>query len=242
MKKAIQVIVFLGVIYPFGILLGIIFQVLKWLKVINVLHWERFPRYEEKMILVVNHPSMMDPFLISALFFREYLFHPFKRGPLNVPDKKIFSDSWYWFWLRQVLIPVERGNVRAELRAFFEIKKVIICGRVIILFPDGGRSFKGKNFLFSEKGNKIRILKDGIGWLIIKTGASVLPVWIEGSDEFLPNSRKKLFTGFRFNKKITIRIGEPLTFQRFHDQSGSRREQVTQTIVAALLKLSDEEE
>ena len=104
---------------------------------------------------------------------------------------------------------------------------------------EGGRTVKGEDFLYSQKGKKIRIFKDGLGWLVLKTGALVLPVWVEGTEKVLPNRPDKLFSCPNLREKITIKIGEPL---RFHGLPAAKREQATQIIANALLRLADEEE
>ncbi|MEK7658286.1 MAG: lysophospholipid acyltransferase family protein [Patescibacteria group bacterium] len=235
-KRFLELVAITLVIYPFGVILTAAFLLLRRLKYIKVLHWERFPHFKEKIILVANHPSMLDPFLAVALFFKGYLLNPLKYGPLVVSDKKNFWDSWYWFWLRPFLIPVDRGNKRDEAVSFLRIKKALEAGRVIIIFPEGGRTFCGDRFLHSESGKKIRTLKGGVALLVRKTNASVVPVWFEGTDKVLPNSRTKLFTKFRFRKKtlILIKIGESLRFQT------EEREEITQVIASALLYLADE--
>ena len=227
------------VIYPFGILLAILFLLFRWLGYIKVLHWERFPHFREKTILVANHPSMLDPFLLAAMFFKGYLINPLKYGPLLVADKGNFYNSWYWFWLRPFLIPVGRGDKHSEAASFLRIKKALDKGRVIIIFPEGGRTFKGERFLYSKEGKRIRTLKGGIALLIRKTKAMVVPVWIEGTERFLPNSKHKLFTRFQLSKKaMAVKIGEPLQFQA---DENTKREEIVQVIASSLLQLADEE-
>lgn len=232
---------FLGITYPCAIIMGILFHLFRLCKRIRVLHSERFPRWERKIILVSNHPSLLEPFLLPALFFREYLFHPLRYGPWSTPDRKNFYDRWYWFWIRARSIPVDREDEREGLRSFFQMKEIVKSGGIVILFPEGGRTFKGENFLYSQGGKRIRIFKDGLGWLVLKTGALVLPVWVEGTDEVLPNDPDKLFTRLRFGDRIiiTIKIGQPLRLQGL---PAVKREQATQMIANALLKLADEEE
>jgi 1-acyl-sn-glycerol-3-phosphate acyltransferase len=121
------------------------------------------------------------------------------------------------------------------------MKNVLNSGGIIILFAEGGRTCFGEKFQFSPGGKKIRVLKNGVGWLALKTGATVLPVWVEGTDKVLPNSpdRRKLFCFPRFGGRITIKIGNPLRFQK-----GSQyldKEQITSIIKNALLELADEE-
>ncbi len=241
-KTILGFVVITLVIYPFGVILAAVFLLLRLLKYIKILHWERFPHFRKKIILVANHPSMLDPFLAVALFFKGYLLNPLKYGPLVVSDKKNFWDSWYWFWLRPFLIPVDRGNKRSEAKSFLLIKKALEAGRVVIIFPEGGRTFCGERFLYSESGKKMRILKGGVALLVRKTNASVIPVWFEGTDRVLPNSRKTLFTRFRIRRKTTIfvKIGEPLHFKTEELGGSCDREEITQVIASALLNLADE--
>jgi len=238
MKKILNSLLFLATIYSYGIFIGIVFRILRFLKTIRVLHWERFPRWQGKLILVSNHPSLLEPFLLPALFFWQYLFRPFKYAPRSTPDKKNFYDPWYWFWLRPLSIPVDRSDERAESKSLFEMKRVLNSGKIIILFAEGGRTLNGENFLYSQGGKRIRTLKGGIGWLVLKTGALVVPVWVEGTDKVLPNRPDKLFSLPNLGKEIIIKIGKPLEFQ---GSPAIKREQVTQIIVKNLLELADEE-
>jgi len=237
-RKPLKSLLFLGTTYLYGIFIGVIFHLLKLLKIIKVPHWDSFPHWQRKIILASNHPSLLEPFLLPALFFPEYLFSPFKYAPWSTPDRNNFYKPWYWFWLRSRAIPVNRGNTREELRALFQMKKVLDSDGIIILFPEGGRTFRGDDFLYSRSGKRIRVLKSGIGWLALKTKAQVVPVWVEGTDGVLPNSPHRLFSWLRFRNKITIKIGYPL---RFPVSPNDGKEEITQNIAQALLKLSEEE-
>ncbi|MFA4872014.1 MAG: lysophospholipid acyltransferase family protein [Patescibacteria group bacterium] len=241
MEKAINLIVFLAITYPLGIILGVIFHILRILKVISVLHWGRFPHWQRKIILVSNHPSLLEPVLLPLLFFREYLFYPLKFVPWSTPDQKNFYDPWYWFWLRPRMIPIDRSSERKELQSLFQMKRILNSGGIIILFAEGGRTYLGESFLYSQKGKRIRILKGGLGWLVLKTKATVLPVWIEGADKFLPpaDSPDKLFSWPNLQEKVAIKIGKPL---KFEGSPAVGREMATQMVANALLKLADEEE
>jgi len=240
MRKALNALVFLGITYPYGVLSGIIFWTLSFLNLIKIRHFERFPRRQRKLILVSNHPSLLEPLLLPALFFPDYLRHPFKFAPWSTPDKSNFYDRWYWFWARPRVIPVDRSNEGKEARSVIQMKKVLDEGGAIILFAEGGRTCFGKKFRYSAAGKKIRDFKNGVGWLVLKTGAEILPVWVEGTEKVLPNSpdRKKLFCFPRFGGRITIKIGQTLRFCA--SPSCLSKEQMVQIISDALLKLADE--
>lgn len=104
------------------------------------------------------------------------------------------------------------------------MSEVLRSGRRIIIFPEGGRTGKGSKFVLSAAGKKLRRLKRGIGWLVLKTDAMVLPVWVEGAEKF-------------WERVITIKIGQPLRFQL---PLGTTSEVVTREIEKALLRLADE--
>lgn len=242
MKKTVNILTFLFLTVPIGVLCGVFFFVLKIIGQIKILHYERFPHWKRKIIVVSNHPSLLETILVpTLLFFRQYAVNPFAYAPINTPDSYNFYKRWYWAWARPVSIPIERGNKTAELRSLYQMKKVLDKKRIVVLFAEGGRTFKGKDgdFLYSTKGKKIRKLKDGIGWLVVKTGARVLPVWVEGTDQVLPNHPTKLFCGINPRARVTIKIGNLMRFRpRLRIGSG---EKITQKIQEALLNLADEE-
>ncbi|MCG2808943.1 MAG: 1-acyl-sn-glycerol-3-phosphate acyltransferase, partial [Candidatus Portnoybacteria bacterium] len=178
----------------------------------------------------------------TLLFFHQYVVNPFAYAPISTPDNYNFYKRWYWAWARPVSIPIKRGNKIAEGRILYKIKKALDQNRIVVLFAEGGRTFRGndEDFLYSTKGNKIRKLKDGIGWLVARTGAVVLPIWVEGTDQVLPNHPTKLFCAVNPRARITIKIGKLMRFKPSL-RIGSGKE-ITQEIQETLLNLADEEE
>ena len=242
MKKLWEKLIFISVSLPIGYLLGIIFRILCLFRIIKVSHWERFPHFKGRLVLVSNHPSLLEPILLPALFFWEYLFHPFKLAPWSTPDKQNYYDKWYWFWLRPRAIPIERRDPGGKARALVKMIRVLKKGGIIILFPEGGRTFKGERFHFSKKENKkIRDFEGGIGWIVAKTGATVLPVWVDGADNVLPNSPDKLYHTFpRIWRRTIIKIGEPIEFVPSEHPSSEERRYIEEKIRDTLLELADE--
>ncbi len=229
--------------YTIGLLLGLLLYFLRFLNWvyagcgIKVQHWERFPKKQKGVLVVSNHPSLLEVLLVPALFFRDYILHPFAFSPWNVPDKKNYFDRWYWAWAKIRLVPIDRENDRKAFKALRQIKEILNLGGIVILFPEGGRTFKGKTFFTSDKGKKLRILKAGVGWLILKSNPLVIPVWIDGAEKVLPNKPDKLYHCLpNFFNRVTVKIGEPIHIE------GRNKEEITQEIALSLLKLADEEE
>ena len=152
----------------------------------RVVHPERMVE-SGPLILAVNHTSFFDPPLAGICS---------RRGVYYLARKTLLK--WPFFgplFPAMNVIPVERdGNDMSALR---EVIKKIKDGNGVVLFPEGTRS----------KDGNIQPARAGIGFVIAKTGAPVLPMRIFGAyDAFPKNSKRLHFT------QITVVIGEPLVF------------------------------
>ena len=162
----------------------------------RVVHPERMVE-SGPLILAVNHTSFFDPPLAGICS---------RRGVYYLARKTILK--WPFFgplFPAMNVIPVERdGNDMSALR---EVIKKIKEGNGVVLFPEGTRS----------KDGNIQPARAGIGFVIAKTGAPVLPMRIFGAyDAFPKNSKRLHFT------QITVVIGEPLVFDRNELASATR--------------------
>jgi len=229
----------MGVLYPIYVLIVAVFLVMRLAGFVKIAWPKKIPHVGERIILVSNHKGMLDVLLLPALLWKSCLRHPL-RGPMVVADRKNFYDSWYFFLFRPFLIPVDReGNSDKSL---LRIKKALDQGRLVIYFYEGGRTHKGKEFLYSESGKKIRKPKDGIGLLVSKTGADVQLLWIEGSDNAMPNVHGRMFNVSRlvlnalmFRVAVTVKVGEPMSFLQ-----GMDKKEITRLVTESHLLLADE--
>jgi len=69
LQKIVDEIKFLLVNYVFGPAVGVVFCLLEALGRIKFVHFERFPMWEEKLIIVANHPSLFEPILLPFMGF-----------------------------------------------------------------------------------------------------------------------------------------------------------------------------
>jgi 1-acyl-sn-glycerol-3-phosphate acyltransferase len=166
---------------------------------------------------------------------REPVRHTFTEGFNDIPAST--ADEYNFRHFRWVLegwnIFVNRGSDGTVERANALRKAVEILennGRIVI-FPGGGRDFKAQNngdgIYDVGTGNLIiRKPKAGIGWIVKQTGATIVPIRIDGTDKVLPNRpNKKLPPFLRFERylpriwrPVRIRIGEPLRFPAGTDE------------------------
>ncbi len=162
----------------------------KWLAkaffAFRVVHPERIPE-EGGLILAVNHQSYFDPPLAGICC---------RRGVYYLARKTLLE--WPFFgplFPAMNVIPVDRdGNDMSALKG---VIRIIRQGNGVVLFPEGTRSPDGH----------LQPARPGIGLVIAKTGAPVLPMRIFGSHEAFPKGTKKIN-----RHPITVVIGEPIHF------------------------------
>ena len=240
--------------------LGILVCLLEASGRIRFIRFDRFPIWEEGLIMVSNHPSLLEPVILPLMGFPwmnfPWVFSPlwsrikfslnwfkelekeFSRSkkliPANVPDKDNFYDPPYMKVFQGINVPVDRnGEVRGRIGTLLRLKKILENGGRILIFPEGSRTFKAirKGELKTANGNRLGKLRDGAGWLALKTGARVLPIWVEGTDKVLPNNSLPFP---RLWDRVTIKIGAPFNVK------GSTRAEATSEIADALVGLADE--
>lgn len=243
----------LVLVYPIGALLALFFILFRILGRIRILHPERFPHYQENLIVFANHPGLREPIILPVMCYREYLCHPFTLLPISTPSKKNYYDLWYWRWLLKfTTIPIDRSNQQERSRAFRLLKRILVSGGIAIIFGEGGRTEGGKSsptvesdfFHSPKKKKKLRPISEGAASLARMTEALIVPVWVEYSKKASLKLPDRLYYVFLilmfflgFWNKMTIKIGKPLRFKR-----SDSRERITQKLVTTLLELADEEE
>ena len=163
---------------------------------LRVIHPERMVE-SGPLIIAVNHSSYFDPPLAGICS---------RRGVFYLARKTLLK--WPFFgplFPAMNVIPVERdGNDMSALR---EVIKKIKEGNAVVLFPEGTRSPDGN----------LQKARAGIGLVIAKTGAPVMPIRIFGAYESFPKNAK----GLR-SSQITVVLGEPIHFTREEVENPSR--------------------
>ncbi|MEP6822537.1 MAG: lysophospholipid acyltransferase family protein [Chthoniobacterales bacterium] len=169
------------------------------------------------VIIAMNHESYLDPPLAGIASGREMYFLA-RNTLLDVPVLG-------WFLPRFNVIPVDQeGNDRSALKALIRILKQ---GRGTVVFPEGARTLDGK----------LQPALPGLGFVIAKTLAPVLPMRIFGAHEALPRGGKRV----KF-RRLTIVIGEPIYFTaadlepRSKELYGKLSERVMMAIAALQLE------
>jgi 1-acyl-sn-glycerol-3-phosphate acyltransferase len=138
------------------------------------------------VILAMNHQSYLDPPLAGTTCDRAVYFLA-RRTLLNVP-------LLGWLLPKLNVIPVNQEGIdRSALKALI---RVIKTGNAALVFPEGSRTLDGN----------LQPAEPGLGLVIAKTLAPVVPMRIFGAHKALPRGG-----GLQF-APITIVIGEPIFF------------------------------
>src|SRR5438034_6160389 len=152
----------------------------------RVIHRERMIQ-SGPAILAMNHQSYLDPLLAGITSDRAIYFLA-RRTLLDAP-------ALGWLLPKLNVIPVnqegvDRGAIKAVIR-------ILNAGNGVLIFPEGSRTLDGN----------LQPAEPGLGLVIAKTLAPVVPMRIFGAHEALPRGGR----GLRF-APITIVIGEPIFF------------------------------
>ena len=137
-------------------------------------------------IIVSNHVSYADPAVVGVACNTSSVAFMAKRELFEIP---VFGS-----WVKAVgCIPIERysGSPAPLKKAVKKLKE----GGVLGMFPEGTRSPDGS----------FRKAQPGIGIIALKSGAPVVPFYIEGAREALPVGKK-----WPVPHKIRATIGKPV--------------------------------
>lgn len=180
---------------------------------------EHVPR-EGGAILAANHLSFLDDLLL----------------PLVVPRKVVFLakaeyfDRWYlrWFFKGANVIPVRRTSRSATEDALRTAVRALRQGQLVGIFPEGTRSPDGRLY----RG------RTGVARMALEARVPVIPVGIVGTFEALPYDRR-----LPRPRRVDIRFGRPLSFERFWDRADERfvLRSVTDEVMYEIMRLTGQE-
>ena len=142
------------------------------------------------LLLVANHQSFLDPPLIGIALRRRNMASLARENMFRVPG------------LRQLLlglgsIPLREteGDAGAIRAAIAELRK----GRVMLIFPEGSRSWDGE----------IKPFKRGAWLLLSRAKADVLPAAVAGAFDAWPRSQK---LPSLLGSRVGVAFGRPIPY------------------------------
>jgi 1-acyl-sn-glycerol-3-phosphate acyltransferase len=181
----------------------------------RILHRERMIQ-TGPVLLASNHQSYFDPPLVGNVSDRAIYFLA-RSSLLNVPVLG-------WVLPKLNVIPVNQEGVdRSALKG---IIKVLKQGECALVFPEGSRTLNGE----------LQPGQPGVGLIIARTLAPVVPVRIFGAHEALPRG------GGIHLHPITIVVGEPIYFSEADLQPRDKNlyARLSQKVMDAIAALAPE--
>jgi 1-acyl-sn-glycerol-3-phosphate acyltransferase len=166
-------------------------------------------------ILAMNHQSYLDPPLAGVACKRDIYFLARK----TLLDWPILGP----LFPKLNVIPVDQE--RADMSALKAVIRIVRAGKCTIIFPEGSRTLDGQ----------LQPAQAGLGLVIAKTLAPVVPMRIFGAHEAMPRG------GGRFRlHPITIVVGDPIRFTE-SDLVGNGRDlyqRLSEQVMARIAELS----
>ncbi|GAA1567121.1 lysophospholipid acyltransferase family protein [Actinomadura kijaniata] len=186
---------------------------------------ENVPHYGP-LIVASNHLSFIDSFIIPLSIPRPVTY---------IAKADYFEGSGLkgrfarWFMTTLGHVPVQRGAQRAAMGALEQAVEILDNGGAFAIYPEGTRSPDGRLY----RG------RTGAGWLVLASGARVLPIGLTGTERIQPIGAKwPRFLGPR----PTVRIGAPVDFSHYRDLPPAKaRRVITDEIITEIQKLSGQD-
>lgn len=141
------------------------------------------------MIVVCNHTAGVDPILVSLAV-------PTRIKWLMAEDMRLRGMNWFWQWAGVIFIARNRHGRTGLRRA----RAHLDAGGVIGIFPEGR---------IERPARRLMPFAPGVGVLVQRSGARVLPVIIEGT----PTQTKDAWESLWTSSKTRVRVMRPIDYR-----------------------------
>ena len=185
----------------------------------RVFNAERVP-LKGGVIIASNHASFLDPPLVGSGLKRDINYLA-RESLFRYPGIGALLRSWN-------AVPVDRDGGGAK--GLKIILNRLLDGNGIILFPEGTRTLDGK----------LQPAQSGLGLIVIKSTAPVVPVRVFGTFEAYGKNHK-----FPRPHRVMVKYGQPMNFEKLRAEAQTCDkmrlkeiyQQVADEIMAAIAKL-----
>ena len=137
-------------------------------------------------IFASNHNSYIDPIVVPLAGVRRMCF---------LARSTLFRNVLFGLWMKMGgAIPIKRGKADAST---FKVLLKVLKKFSLVMFPEGTRYVE-------ERKKKIQA---GVGFLAVKSGVPVIPVYLDGTDKVLGVKSK-----FIKRAKVIVVFGQPVVY------------------------------
>lgn len=169
------------------------------------------------LIVASNHASNIDPPLIGGVFPTRLRY---------LAKESLFYNLFLGFFIKTLgAVPVSREDSQRAGAVMKLLLGLLQQGESILIFPEGSRS----------KDGKLKPLEAGVAFLSVKSGAPVLPVYIDGSSAVCPPG-----SSFPKTSKLRVSFAAPIFPVAANGGDRERRDLVMQSLEESLHTLERE--
>lgn len=170
------------------------------------------------LVLAANHESYLDPPLVGMSF---------PGGLRFVAWDGLFRFKPFGMLIGALgAVPVDQQNKSSAAALLRHVIGFIEEGYSVLIFPEGGRTPDGN----------LQPLEGGTSLVALKTGAPIVPIWIEGTYRAY-----SIHMRFPRPRKVSIIFGEPIRVEDLPPEmtERERRGELTARLLVALEKMRD---
>src|SRR2546423_1202923 len=146
--------------------------------IFRVRHYGNLPA-RGPLLVVANHQGWADGFLLAASF-------PLGAVVRLLGDREGTGKVWWWRAVLRavgIVITIERTSKAADRAAIAAMLAALERGEIVVVFAEGR---------VSRVESALGPFARGVGYLALRSGAPILPVWLSGTAELY--LRKELVT------------------------------------------------
>ncbi|HEY6045824.1 MAG TPA: lysophospholipid acyltransferase family protein [Pyrinomonadaceae bacterium] len=196
------------------------------------------------LLLVANHRSFFDMYVVSTTLFRQtrwrkQLFFPVRGRFYYQNPAGMFVNLIMGWWSMYPPFFVTGRDPMPEKRAFdkYSMRRLVqLCvegaGNVIGFHPEGTRNLNNDPYSFLRA-------QPGIGKLIKEANPQVVPVFIAGLGN---NLTKQVLGNWLGGDQIRIHFGKMLDLSRFAGQDGRRtQKEIGEFVMSKIAELAEQD-
>jgi 1-acyl-sn-glycerol-3-phosphate acyltransferase len=174
-------------------------------------------------LLASNHLSIIDSVYLPLMLSRPVVF-PAKAEYFTA--KGPVGRLWAAYLRSTNQLVMNRDDTRSATATLEAAAEILRAGELFGFYPEGTRSPDGRLY----RG------RSGLGWLVLNTGAPVIPIAMSGTRKMMPPGKLPR------PAKIEIKIGKPMEFGHLAgDPPGRARRIIADEVMQAIRDLSGQE-
>ncbi|MEO0415025.1 MAG: lysophospholipid acyltransferase family protein, partial [Verrucomicrobiota bacterium] len=136
-------------------------------------------------VVASNHVSFLDPPMVGSGF----------REPVYFFARKTLFDHPFFGWYLKKIQAIPVNQEKPELASLKLMIDLLKKDEKVVIFPEGERAYDGK---LKEQG------QSGVGMIVAKSKAKVVPCRIFGAEKAMPRGSSKVL-----RHPVSVVFGEP---------------------------------